>query len=247
MNTDENTQPLPEDTAASAPIDAKSPRPRHRRNLLIGLGAAVALVAMGGGAYAIASAADDDDDRAASSAVSGAVAGSTDDDSTSDDDRPEDDDRRGDDDRAVATTGSAFAASDASAMRDAAEQAIAHVDGTGVTSIEVERGGYDIDVLLADGTEYDVFVGVDGTIREHRDDDDDSSDPALDLTKLGDIIAAAQSAATAEAGDAGVVDSVSTDDDSSKAYEVELRLNDRRDVEIELNADLTVVTIDIDD
>lgn len=243
MNTDENTQPLPEDPAASAPSDAKSPRPRHRRNLLIGLGAAVALVAMGGGAYAIASAADeDDDDRTGSSAISRTVAGST-----SDDD-PSDDDRRGDDDGAVSTTGSVFAASDASAMRDAAEQAIAHVDGTSVTSIEVERGGYDIDVLLADGTEYDVFVGVDGTIREHRDDDDDdSSDPALDLVKLGDIIAAAQSAATTETGEAGVIDSVSTDDDPSKAYEVELRLDDRRDVEIELNADLTVVTIDIDD
>ena len=103
-------------------------------------------------------------------------------------------------------------------------------------------------MLRADGTEVDVFVALDGTVRTDDDDDDDrSDDPVLDLARLGDILAAAQSAATAEAGTSGVVDSISTSDDASKRYEVEFRLDDRRDVEVELTADLTSVSVEIDD
>lgn len=233
MNSNENPQSPVDETATAA----TTRKPRHRRNLLIGLGAAVALVAMGGGAYAVGTAAaDEDDDRTGVHAAS-------DDDHSSDDRDDDDGDRDG-----VRPSDAPYAASDAAALRAAAEQAIAHADGTGVTAIEVERGGYDIDVLRADGTEIDVFIGADGTVRtDDTDDEDDDDDPLLDLAKLGDILAAAQSAATTEAGAAGVVDSVSTSDGSSRAYEVDLRLDDRRDVEIELADDLTVVAVDIDD
>ncbi|UNK71753.1 hypothetical protein [Microbacterium sp. H1-D42] len=260
MNSNENTQPLTDDLVADA-APAAPVKGRRRRNALIGAGAAVALVMMGGGAYAFASSNGDnasDVGTHASSTGSQSADDHSDDADDHSDDGGRDDDGRHDDaddhsddsDDDSRTSGAPRAASDEAALRNAAEAAIAHAGGEGVTSIDVERGGYDIDVRLADGTEVDLFVRTDGTIRTDDDDDDsddDSSEPLLDLAKLGDILAAAQSAATAKAGSAGVIESISTDDESSKAYEVELRLDDRRDVEVELAGDLTVVTVDIDD
>ncbi|MEJ1088988.1 hypothetical protein WDU99_11735 [Microbacterium sp. Mu-80] len=239
MNSSENTQPLSED-ATPATTEHK---PRHRRNLLIGLGAAAALIAMGGGAYAVGAAMDDDDDddRVGVQVADhdGAHRDASDD--VSDDDGTVDE--RGE----SSSSNAAAPASDPATLRAAAEQAIAHVDGTGVTSIDVKWRGYEFDVLRTDGTEVEVFIGPDGAVRTDDDDDDRSDDPVLDLAQLGDILAAAQSAASAETGMEGTVDSISTSDDASKRYEVDLDLDDRRDVEVELTADLKTVTVEIDD
>ncbi|MBO0981196.1 hypothetical protein [Microbacterium sp. SD291] len=266
MNSEQNTpQPDPAaetqrfDTVAEADPAAAPEQPamgRRRRNILIGAAAAVALVAVGGGAYAVGAAvADDDDDRPSISEGSGPGAdghGDRDDRDDRGDDR-DDDSRGGDrdddrDDRGDGVNGGGTAAgapaTDAAALREAAEAAIAAADGTGASKIDVEHGGYEVEVLLADGEEIDVFVAADGTATpEAAQDDDRSSDPALDLKELDAIIDAALAASESE----GAVDSVASSDDDGVAYEVSIRLSDGRDADIELAADLSLVHADIDD
>ena len=240
----------PAGSAAPAVTD-DTRRSRRTRNTLIGVGAGVALLAFGGGAFAIGTAVgdDDDDDRPGVHAPAGPGAearGGQPGQARPGDDRGGDrdgDDHPGDDSAA------ASAPADADALRTAAEAAIAHASAEGVTSIEIERGGYDIDARLADGTELDLFVTPEGAVRERGNDDvndDDAGDPLIDLARLGDILAAAQSAAT----DAGATDtafhSLSTSG-SEAVYEVELRTGARGDAEVELDADLGVVRVDLDD
>lgn len=240
-------------SAAAAPSTSDSGRrSRRTRNTLIGVGAGVALLAFGGGAFAIGNAVgdDDDDDRPgmhAPAAPGGDARGEQRGHGEPGDDRGGDrGDDRGDDRRDDGAGASAPA--DAAALRAAAEAAIAHASAEGITSIEIERGGYDIDAKLADGTEQDLFVTPEGTVRERGDDeaDDDDDDPLIDLARLGDILAAAQSAAT----DAGAAETTfhSLSTSSSEAvYDVDLRTGARGEAEVELDADLGVVRVDIDD
>lgn len=241
MNTEENT-PQPDRDADTQRFDS-APTPaadsagattggRRRRNIIIGAAAAVALVAIGGGAYAIGTNAGDDDDDRPTASQSGA-------------------DESGDDDRGEASTGetsSSGVTADAASMRAAAEVAITTANGTGASSIDVENGGYEVEVLRADGSEVDVFVGTDGAASvEPSADDDRRTEPVLDLTKLDDIVDAALAASAAASGADGVVDSVSGDDDQGVAYEVSIRLADGRDADIDLAADLSLVFADVDD
>ncbi|WP_313356849.1 hypothetical protein [Microbacterium sp.] len=248
MDNDEKTpatSTAPADSTADAGADTKSPgRGRRRtRTILIGAGAAVALLAFGGGAYAIGAAVgDDDDDRPGIHAP-----GSHDDDARDGRSAPGRHDDDGDDDDRGGEGSAAWAPADAAALRSAAEAAIEHASAEGITSIEVERGGYNIDAHLADGTEVDLFVTPEGVVRERGDDDanDDRDDPVIDLARLGDILTAAQSAA----GDAGAAEAafhaLSTSG-SGAVYEVELRGGDRSEVEVDLDAELAVVRVDID-
>ncbi|GAA2887187.1 hypothetical protein [Microbacterium esteraromaticum] len=231
--------------ASAAPATDAGRRSRRTRNTLIGVGAGVALLAFGGGAFAIGNAVgdDDDDDRPgmhAPAAPGGDDRGGQPGHAESDDDRG--DDRHGDD------SAGASAPADAAALRAAAEAAIAHASAEGITSIEIERGGYDIDTRLADGTEQDLFVTPEGTVRERGNDDvdDDDDDPLIDLAQLGDILAAAQAAATDSGAAETAFHSLSTSS-SAAVYEVELRTGVRGDAEVELDADLGVVRVDIDD
>ncbi|OIU86757.1 hypothetical protein [Microbacterium sp. AR7-10] len=226
--------------AADAPSEVKSPARSRNRRILIGAGAALALLAFGGGAFAIGAAvADDDDDRPGIHAP-----GSRDADERggrpgngSDDDRRDDDVQPGD-------AGAVSVPVDAAALRTAAETAVEHASAEGITSIEVERGGYDIDARLADGTGVDLFVTAEGAVRE-RGRDDDGDDPLIDLAQLGDILAAAQSAARDEGATETTFHALSTSS-SGAVYEVELLGGDRTDVEVELDAELGVVRVDVD-
>ncbi|MDQ0646540.1 putative membrane protein YkoI [Microbacterium natoriense] len=253
MNTEENTPQQPDrdaetqrfDTEPAAPAAPAGPQSgRRRRNILIGAAATVAILAVGGGAYAIgAEVGDDDDDRPAASQGSGSSA-------TDDGDRDGDraDDGARDDDRAPETGAGAGIVADAASMRDAAEAAIGAAGGTGASSIDVEHGGYEVEVLLADGSEVDVFVGADGAASvDPSRDDDRRADPALDLATLGDIIDAALAASSEASGGDGTVDAVSSSDDQGVAYEVSIRLADGRDADIDLAADLALVFADVDD
>lgn len=230
-------------------------RGRRRRNLLIGAAAAVALLAVGGGAYAIgANTADDDDDRPAFSEEGrhdGANQGDDDGHDRDDDRRDVDDrdDRADRDDSQVPGTGAAdLPPADAASLRDAAEAAITETGASGVTSIDVERGGYEVEVVLADGTSPDVFVAEDRKISTGADrDDDQADDPVLDLDRLSDLVAAALAASESASGADGRIDSLSTSDDPGTAYEVSIRLSDGRDVDVDLDADLAVVRTDVDD
>ncbi|WP_164234083.1 hypothetical protein [Microbacterium hydrocarbonoxydans] len=240
--------PAGEPVAPAASVDEQAAKKRRRRNILIGAAAAVALVAVGGGAYAVgANVGDDDDDRPG---ISGEGApGPHDDDHDDRDDR--DDDRRGDEDRRGEAPGGQAAgpapASDAASLRDAAEAALAAADGTGVTSIDVEDAGYEVEVLLGDGQEVDVFVTADGTATPEPGQDDPRSDPALDLAQLDAIIEAAFAAAEAEGVSGGAIDSVSSRGDQGVAYEVSIRFDRGGDADIDLASDLTLVSADIDD
>ena len=236
-----NEKPQPEET----PAETKKKPLIRKRGLLIGAAAAVALIAVGGSAYAIgANAGDEDDDRPA------AVGSATADDHG---DRNDQDDSVGEDDRTSTGQGhvseAGFPASDAAALRAAAEKAIAEAGAQGATSIDVERTGYEIEVQLADGSERDLLVTTDGTITTDTDRaDEDRPDPLLDLARLGDIEKAALAAAQAAGGGTnGVIDSISSSDDPGVAHEVGIRLPDGRDADVELAADLSVVTADLDD
>lgn len=246
-NPHARTQEMPEQgraAAADAPDSQQKSRGR-KRGLLIGAAAVAALVAVGGSAYAIgANIGDDDRDRSA--AVAGDRSGHDGDDA--------DDEAAGGhaqpDDSAAGRSGASqnLPPTDAAALREAAELAIADSDAQGASSIDVERGGYEIETQLADGSEPDVFVTVDGTVTTGTDrPDSDRPDPILDLTKLEDISRAALAAAAEAGGADGAIDSISSSDDRGVAYEVSVRLPDGRDADIELADDLGVVTSDIDD
>lgn len=252
---DAETQRLPEqppvaasgtpEEAAAAPASSGN----RRRNILLGVAAAVLLLGVGGAAYAIgANVGDnDDDDRSTSQqGTDGQHAPGTGGHGDRDDDRDDrDDSSDSSDDSQTGTTGSIPA--DAASLREAADAAIAAADAEGVVSIEVENGGYDVEVRLADGTEPDVFVGADGTTRVSTDaETDDTPDPLIDLAQLSDLIAAALDAASAETGTDGTIHSVSTSDDSTHLYEVDVRMPSGSDVDLELDADLAVVTLDSD-
>lgn len=245
-------------TAPHTPAAAERPagpgvRSRRTRNILIGAGAAVALLAFGGGAFAIGNAvADDDDDRPgahAPGAPGDEVRGGQPGPSAHGDDWDDDGDRDDDGADRRGGRGAASAPVDAAALRTAAEAAIAHASAEGVTSIEIEHGGYDIDVRLDDGTESELFVTPEGAVRERGNDDvndDDQEDPLIDLDQLGDILTAAQSAAS-DAGAAETTFHALSTNSSGAVYEVELRTGTRGDAEIDLDADLGTVRVDIDD
>lgn len=240
MDTEKNT---PQDDTATArmpeqPADAanttvteQKPKRRPGRIALIAAAAAVALVAVGGGAYAVTGGFDDD------RGSQGASADDREDASDVHDD-PTDDDGRHDDDHG---TGSQ-APADAASLRAAAESAIAETGAQGATSIEVENGGYEVELRRADGSEIDAFVTADGAVRVASDEDDDRSDDALiDLDRLSAVTEAAAHAAS------GAVEKVSTTSRSGAVYEVEVRATDGRDAEVLLDADAVVVSADLDD
>lgn len=240
--------PAPASTPAPAPASSR----RGLRPLWIGLGAAAAVLLVGGAGAAIALAIDDDrDDRAFETREHddhGDRPGTGDDRSGAGDDRSGSDDRSGaDDGRAVssgagASAAQAFAPSDAASLADAIDAAIAEADGAGATSIEVERGGWDVDVVLEDRREVDVFVPVDGavTVRETGSDGDRESDPVLDTARLSGIVDAA-----IEAAGGGSIESISSDDGRVR-YDVSVVLDGGRDVEVELGEDLVVIAVDED-
>jgi uncharacterized membrane protein YkoI len=245
--TENPTERIPEAQQPAAP-QPERPARRSGRIALIAAGAVVALLAVGGGAYALGANAEDDadDDRRSSPQV---AADRTDDSDAAQDDRGDDADDRSDDGSGQGT-GSAAPGDpvDAAALRAAAEKAISETGAEGATSIDVERGGYEVEVRLLDGTEPDVFVAVDGTVTTGRDDDrDDSPDPLLDLGRLDAIADAALKAAASSAAADGVIDDISTSDDPGVAYEVSIRLSDDRDADVDLDAKLGVVTVDVDD
>lgn len=235
---------------AAGPAEEGGAKRRRRRNMLIGAAAAVAVLAVGGGAYAVGANVGDDDDDDRPGISDGGAPGQHDGDR---DDRDGDDRRDGDrrdDDRDDTAGGQAAGpapAADAASLRDAAEAAIAAADGAGATSIDLEDAGYEVEVLLADGQEVDVFVTADGTATPEPGQDDPRSDPALDLAQLDTIIEAAFAAAEAEGVTGGAIDSVSSSSDQGVAFEVSIRFDRGGDADIDLASDLSLVTADIDD
>ena len=130
------------------------------------------------------------------------------------------------------------AASDAAELVAAIDTAVAEVDGLGATSIEIERGGWEVDVLTADGKEIEVLVREDGTVAVGRSSTA-GSDPVLDTAQVPAIV----DAAIAAAGD-GTIREISTDDSATVSFEVAVRTSAGRTVDVELAKNLSVVSVD---
>lgn len=228
--------------------DAGRTQARRNRPWLIAAGIAAAVLLLGGGGIAIgaALAGDDRDDAARSSSERGAFDDRDDDlaGPTAEPDGNRDDDGREGGSGSSSSdpaAGGDSAPADARSLADAIDVAIAEVSGEGATSIEVERGGWDVDVRLADGTEVEVRVAEDGAaaVRDQDDDRDDRDrDPLLDTSKLSDIIDAAL-----EAAGGGRIESISTDDDRVR-YDVSVDLGNGEDVDVELDEKLAVLEVD---
>lgn len=257
MNENESTnqdQPTNETTRidqAEAPRPAESvastaaPKRGIKRPVLIGVGAGIALLLVGGVGLAVGmELSDDDPDEVTSQQVGDDQRNDGDD----DDRRAGDDNPEGDRDGAQSGSGGAFAPSDAAALNDAAAAALDATGGTGISSIDVEHGGYEIEVQLDGGADADVFVSTGGEVSEPYDSDADSTpEPVFDLDRIDAIIEAASAAASSAVGGSGAVDSISASDDQGVAFEVTVRYDDGREFEAALADDLSVVTTDLDD
>jgi len=124
----------------------------------------------------------------------------------------------------------------------ASDAALAETGEGIVTGFEVDRNGYDVEVLLDDATEIDVDLdGSFAVVNTHTDahDDDEFMGSVADID-----LQQAYDAALTEAG-GGTVTSV--DVDSRGGYDVEVRLDDNSEIEIELDSSFEVVRTERDD
>ncbi|WP_309102487.1 hypothetical protein [Microbacterium sp.] len=246
------TVEVPADPAASAPHSAPdhtTAKPRRRgasRPVLWGVGAGVALLLVGGVGLAVGMEIGEDLDSSSSQQGSDEDRDERADDGEGDRrDEARSEDR--DDDRGESGQSGDLAASDVESLSGAATAALDATGGAGVSSIDVERGGYEVEVRFDDDTDADVFVSADGDVSEPRGrDEGTSAEPVLDLERLDAIADAASSAAPAADGE-GTIDAISTSDDDAAAFEVTLRYPDGREFEAALADDLSVVSTDLDD
>jgi uncharacterized membrane protein YkoI len=133
----------------------------------------------------------------------------------------------------------------------------------GGTVVDVEasddRGeAYEVEVRMDDGTEVDVTldqdlnpVSQDADDRDDRDRDDNDAD-GDDGLDADDRAVSAEERQSAEQGalDAvggGTVEQVEASDDSREAYEVEVRMDDGTEWDVELDADYDVLSKTTDD
>lgn len=241
-------QPAPQPTDAQPTMQQPvanpdaAPAPKRGRGILkpvlIGTGAAVAVLAVTGIGVAVADALGDANDQprtqpsaTAPMASGGPTHGSDD----------------GHDDGAAPSGGTSSAApvdvarlTSASAFVDAIDAAVAAAGGGGATSIDVQRDGWKVDVRLDDGSEVEVRVYADGSQAVvQQDGDDRSGDRVLDTARIAGIV----DAATAAAG-GGAVESISAEGDDGSAFEVQVRLDGGQDVDVDLADDLSVVSSD---
>lgn len=227
-------------TDPQRPVEPKS-RTQRNAPLLIGAGAAAAVLLLGGGGIAIGAAlADNDgDDVAASSEAPRASEERDLDDDRTDPATDAEEVREADAGSGLGSaSGTERASSDAQSLTEAIDAAIAQASGEGATSIEVERGGWVVDVGLADGTEVEVSVTDDGTATLRENDPERTTDPLIVTSKLSSIIDSA-----IDAAGGGTVESISTDNDRTR-YEVSVDLGNGEDVDVEFDEQLAVFGVD---
>ncbi|UOW01536.1 PepSY domain-containing protein [Agrococcus sp. SCSIO52902] len=247
IGADDPTPRHPEASAASADASATAQHetaaapaaPRRGRGILkpilIGTGAAAVVLAVAGVGMSIADAVDDGDDPAPGASTSeSAGPGGHGGDDDHDDGRGGD---RDDDDASAALDGSV--PTEPGDLVAAIEAALEAAGGGDATSVELERDGWKVDVLLADGGEVEVRVPVSGDPVVRADDDGDrSSDLPLDPERVEQI----SDAAIAAAG-GGVVTSIETEESGDVRFEVEV-VRDGQEVDVELADDLSVLAAD---
>lgn len=133
---------------------------------------------------------------------------------------------------------------DGASMDKAIAAALAHTGGGTVTGTETgddDGAFYEIEVRKEDGTQVDVHLDRSFAVvsTEADDPDHDGPDAPIDPASIDQAIAAA----LAHTG-GGTVLSTETDDGG---YEVEIRTDDGRRVEVDLDQSFTVVHSELDD
>jgi YD repeat-containing protein len=129
-------------------------------------------------------------------------------------------------------------------MQRASDAALAETGGGTITELEYDDGGYDVEVRLADGTEVDVELAGDFSVRSTDPEGADEEDDDLDDMPLGETQhQRASDAALAESG-GGTVTDVEYD---GSGYEVEIRLDDGSEIDVDLAADFSVINTENDD
>jgi uncharacterized membrane protein YkoI len=125
-------------------------------------------------------------------------------------------------------------------LQQASDAALATTGGGTVLKAETDDGSYEVDVLRPDGAKVEVEVDrsfqvatVDGP------DSDDSEGPALNAADRDQ----AANAALARVGQ-GTVSEVERENEGGAAYEVEVRLADGSQVEVQVGADFQVLRQD---
>ncbi|HEY9311359.1 PepSY domain-containing protein [Williamsia sp.] len=177
---------------------------------------------------------------------------------------------------AIAGTGVAYAVTDGftdsdelsgSALERATAAAVPRVEGGSVTGAEKDDDGgvttYDLDLIGADGTEYEVTLDADFQVLKVDRDDDGApvaetpaaetpaaENPAAEAPAApvdpddlaGDELARASTAAIAAAG-GGTVTDAERSDDAGHAFDVEVRLPDGSEVDVDLDANFGVLAV----
>lgn len=129
---------------------------------------------------------------------------------------------------------------DPEAFQYAVTVAIAETGADGATSIETVRDGWEVDVRRGI-EEIDVYVASDGTATVVDSDDEDDRDRFIVVDQIPDIFHTA-----IEAAGGGTVQQISTDDDDDHFYQVDIRLDNGQEVEVELTETLGVHDVDVD-
>ncbi|HSN38171.1 MAG TPA: PepSY domain-containing protein [Arthrobacter sp.] len=125
-------------------------------------------------------------------------------------------------------------------LQRASDAALAKTGGGTVLKAETDDGAtaFEVDVMRPDGSK--VEVNLDRSFQvstaESQGQDDDSSLPALSAADRD----MAGSAALARVGQ-GTVSEVERENEGGSAYEVEVRLNDGSQVEVQLGSDFQVL------
>jgi uncharacterized membrane protein YkoI len=145
----------------------------------------------------------------------------------------------------------------------AQEAALAETGGgtvTGVDRLDDGLPGYEVDVVLPDGRESTVLLDDDFSVsssridddrddrsgRDDRHDDDSGRDGRGDDDLVGADYDQAAAAAIAAAG-GGTVTDADRSDDGTTPYEVDVRLDDGTEVDVDLDASFGVLRTDVDD
>ena len=137
------------------------------------------------------------------------------------------------------------------ALEQASDAALTHLGEGRVTDTEVgdEEGYYEVEVALDNGNEVDVHLDEDFTVLfEEVDGDEVSEDDAGEQDEQVTGPARDDAAAAAhEAAGGGTVTEVEVADEGDSGYEVEVSKDDGSFVEVALDTEFGVVSVEEDD
>lgn len=122
-------------------------------------------------------------------------------------------------------------------LQRASDAALARTGQGTVTNAETDDGAYEVDVRLPDGSTVEVEVDRSFQVSSVEGPGDDDSNLAPLSAGERDR---AGNAALAGVGQ-GTVSEVERENDGGSAYEVEVRLNDGSEVEVQLGADFQIL------